>query len=281
MNNAKLKKMRKPIVQGIFYPSDKEKLSQLIDSYIQDKSRGQSNLIISPHAGYSTTGQQMADAFLSAASSDIHEVVIISPVHREETDKIILPQSSIFYTAAGELEVNMKSLHLFKDDDPSIIRDEIPHLEEHGIEDQLPFISHIMGDVKILPVLLGKTTISMVKKLTKALRRAYGSSPENVLFVVTSNLSLYESEKNALAKANRALELFEKGDWREICEQKRTGQIDACGSGCLSAVLALYDKSFEMDLISRSKSEGKESEKGKIVSYGAVSFKEKCNGTIE
>ncbi|MDA3812173.1 MAG: AmmeMemoRadiSam system protein B [Spirochaetaceae bacterium] len=277
MNISKNKNLRKPIVEGIFYPSDKEELNNLIDSYIQNKVKGYSNLIISPHAGYAVTGQQMADAFLSAAASDIKEVVIISSVHREEQEKIILPGSSGFQTAAGELSINMKSLHLFKGDDPSIIRDEIPHLEEHAIEDQLPFISKILGDVQILPILLGKTTITMVKKLTKALERAYSSSPQNILFVITSNLSLYEEENAALDKADKALKAFKRGDWREICELKRTWQIDACGAGGLAAVLALYDKSFNMDVISRSKSEGKESEKGKIVSYGAITFSGRNN----
>jgi len=281
MNNFKKNKMRKPIVEGIFYPSEKEELIQLIDSYIENSEKGKSPLIISPHGGFNVAGQLMADAFMAAADSEIEEVVIISPVHREEQEKIILPSSSIFYTAAGELEVNMKSLHIFKDEDPSIIRDDIPHLEEHAIEDQLPFISHILGDVKILPVLLGKTTITMVKKLTKALERTYGSSPEKVLFVITSNLSLYEKEEAALLKAEKALEIFKEGSWREICEQKRTGQIDACGAGPLSAVLALLGKDFKMKVISRSESEKKESEKGKMVSYGAVSFMERKNGTIE
>lgn len=275
MNNRIKKNVREQIVEGIFYPSDKSDLIHLIETYTRNREKGMSPIIISPHAGYETAGQQMADAFLSAADADIEEVVIISSVHREEQEKIILPSSSVFRTAAGDLEINMKSLHIFKGEDSSIIRDEIPHLEEHSIEDQLPFISHILGDVQILPILLGKTTISMVKKLTKALKRVYGPSPEKVLFVITSNLSSYEKGEDALNKAEKALELFKKGNWRDICEQKRTGLIDACGAGALAAVLALYDKRFKMNIISRSRSAGKESEKGKLVSYGAISFKEK------
>lgn len=264
--------MRKPIVEGIFYPSEKDELLQLIDSYTDGKQRGISPLIITPHGGFNVTGQLIADAFMAAADAEIKEVVIISPVHREETEKIILPSSSIFYTAAGELDVNMISLNKFKSDDPSIIIDDIPHLEEHAIEDQLPFISHILGDVKILPILLGKTTISMVRKLTKALERTYGSSPKNVLFIVSSNLSVYEKEEKALIKALKGLESFQKGDWKAICEDKRTGRIDACGAGPLAAVLALWDTKMKMNILSRSISEKKESEKGKIVSYGALSF---------
>ena len=274
-------KTRSPIVEGIFYPSDKEELATLIDSYISNRKNGKATIIVTPHAGYETAGQQIADGFLAASGAEIEEIVIISPVHREEQEKIILPQSSVFSTIAGDVQINMKSLHLFKGDDPYIIRDEIPHLEEHAIELQLPFVSKLFGDVKILPVLLGKTTITMVKKLTKALIRAYGKSPEKVLFIITSNLSLYEDENNAEKKAEKALELFADGDWREICEQKRTSQIDACGAGPLAAVLALNEKKLTMNVLSRSKSEGKESEKGKIVSYGAMSFTGEINGAVE
>jgi MEMO1 family protein len=272
MNKLKDKTLRPPVVQGIFYPSDSDELQELIASYIKGKEKGTAPLIVTPHAGYNTAGQLMADAFIAAAGRKVKEVVIISPVHREEQEKIILPSFKKFSTAAGNLEINMKSLHLFKGEEPLIIRDDIPHLEEHAIEDQLPFISTIFPEVTILPVLLGKTTITMVKKLTKALERAYGDHLDDVLFVITSNLSTYEKEEAALAKADRALNLFQKGDWREICEEKRQGQIDACGAGALASILALYSKALTMNVISRSKSEGKESEKGKIVSYGAIAF---------
>ena len=280
MKELKDKKLRPPVVQGIFYPSDSIELQELITSYIQGKERGTAPLIVTPHAGYNTAGQLMADAFMAAAGRQIKEVVVISPVHREEQDKIILPSFNRFSTAAGILDVNMKSLHMFMGNDTSIIRDDIPHFEEHAIEDQLPFISTIFNDVSILPVLLGKTTISMVKKLTIALKRAYENNMNEVLFVITSNLSLYEKEEAALAKAGTALDIFQTGNWRNICEEKRTGQIDACGAGPLAAVLALYDTPFTMDIISRSVSEGKESEKGKIVSYGALAFRSEIDGTI-
>jgi len=273
MKELKDKKLRPPVVQGIFYPSSGDELRELITSYTKDRKKGTAPLIVTPHGGYNAAGQQMADAFMAAADRKIKEVVIISPVHREEQDKIIVPSFNRFSTAAGVLEINMKSLHMFMGEESSIIRDDIPHLEEHAIEDQLPFISTFFDDVKILPILLGKTTISMVKKLTKALKRAYGDHMDDVLFVITSNLSNYEKDKAALAKADRALDLFQNGDWRVICEEKRTGLIDACGAGPLASILALYSRPLTMELISRSVSEGKESEKGKIVSYGAIVFR--------
>ncbi len=275
MNKFKDKNLRSPIVEGIFYPSDKSDLEQQVNKYIKGLIPGCANIILTPHAGYNVAGQLMAEAFMAAASRQIKEVVIISPVHREECDQIILPYFKSFYTAAGNLNINMKSLHLFKGEDPAIVREDIPHLEEHAIEDQLPFISRLFPESTILPVLLGKTTISLVKKLSSALKRTYEDRMEEVLFVVTSNLSLYEKEDAAMAKSDKALQLFKKGDWREICEEKRTGQIDACGAGALAAFLALYTCEMTMDVINCSRSEGKESEKGKMVSYGALSFKEK------
>ncbi len=272
MNKKRDKHVREPIVEGIFYPSAPDDLKNLIENYIKNGKKGTAPLIISPHAGYDTAGQQMADAVMSAADSDIEEVVIIAPLHREEEEKIILPVSSLFRTPAGDLEVNMKSLYMFKGEETSIVRDEIPHIEEHAIEDQLPMISHILGEVKILPVLLGKTTITMVKKLTKALKRAYGESPEKVLFIISSNLSSYGQSESAGVSGENALNLFKEGNWRDICEQKRTGRIEACGAGPLASVMALYNRKMTMKILSRSESAGKESEKGKVVLYGAVSF---------
>lgn len=274
MNVPKDKKTRTPVVEGILYPSDSDKLHDLIKGYSEGENRSSSPVIYSPHAGYKAVGQLMGKAYSAASDREIEEVVIISPVHREEMDKIILPSFSTFRTAAGDLPVNMKSLHLFKGDDKSIIRDDIPHLEEHAIEDQLPFISEIFPGASILPVLLGKTTISLVKKLTSALKRAYGERMDKVLFVITGNLSGYGMKEDILSTADRAIKLYEEGNWREICEEKRTGAIEACGAGPLASVLALYSKGLTMKVLGRSEPEGKESEKGKTVAYGAIAFEE-------
>lgn len=274
MKNPRDKSIREPIVEGIFYPADKEELSQKISQYISGKERGAAPLILSPHGGYSAVGELIGHAFAAAADRKIETVVIISPVHREEQEHIILPRFKTFKTIAGELPVDMKALHLFAGQSKAVIRDDIPHMEEHSIEDQLPFISTLFPQAQILPILLGKTTISLVKKLTEGLKRAFGDELDRVLFVVTSNLSEYGKREEVLNQAKKSLELFASGDWRNLCEEKRTGGIEACGAGALASVLSLYESSLSMKILQRSEPENRESEKGKTVAYGSLAFEE-------
>ncbi|MBB6478884.1 AmmeMemoRadiSam system protein B [Spirochaeta isovalerica] len=274
MDKKKDKRVRQPIVDGIFYPASGEELTALIESYAEDLIPGESDLIYTPHAGYSVAGKLMAEAFISAAKRNIKEVVIISPVHREESDTIILPNFKFFETPLGQIPINMKSLHLFQNEDSLIVRNDIPHLEEHSIEDQLPFIQFLFPEATILPVLMGKTTISLVRKVAKGLERAYSGDRNDVLFVATGNLSSYAGREESLSAAEKALSLFSGGDWRSIIENRRTGNIEACGAGPLSAFLAYFGTALSMKVLSRSESVGKESEKGKTVAYGALSFKE-------
>ncbi|MBN2656193.1 MAG: AmmeMemoRadiSam system protein B [Spirochaetales bacterium] len=272
MDDRKDKTVRQAIVEGIFYPAEKEELTALVESFTQNNIRGKSTLLYTPHAGYSAAGRLIGRAFSSASDRTISEVVIISPVHREENDMIILPRFKFFSSPLGKIPVNMKSLHLFQGEEKTIIRDDIPHLEEHAIEDQLPFIQHLFPEASILPVLMGKTTIKLAGKLASALERAYGDNRENVLFVVSGNLSTYTGKEDSLAVADRALSLFSRGDWRSIIEGSRAGEIEACGAGALSAVLKFLGKPLSMDVLDRFESVGKESEKGKTVAYGALSF---------
>jgi len=272
MDSRKDKKVRQPIVDGIFYPSDPGELQTLIHSCTDSEPCGTSSLIYSPHAGYSAAGALMGKAFCSAAKNEVKEVVIISPVHREESDRIILPRFTSFSTPLGIVPINMKSLNLFQNDDKSIVRDDIPHLEEHSIEDQLPFIQVLFPEATILPLLVGKTTIGLVKKIREGLNRAYGRGEKGVLFVATGNLSSYSNREQAVASADKALDLFSKGDWREIVEEARTGGIEACGAASLGACLSFFPSPLSMKVLDRVEAEDTELEKGKTVSYGALSF---------
>lgn len=274
MKNPADRTLRTPIVEGILYPSEREELTALVRSFTADAMKGEAPVIVSPHAGYSTAGALMGMAYSAAAKRGVKTVVLLSPVHREEQENIILPSFTRFRTPSGDLEVDLEALELFAGHDNAIIRNDIPHLEEHSIEDQLPFVIELFPEAKILPVLLGRTTITLVKKLTAGLERAFGTSNEEVLFAVTSNLSLYEKRETALEQASASLKLFREGDWRTITEERRTGNIHSCGAGALAAVLALYTPPLSMKVLGQSEPGGKESEKGKTVSYGAIAFEE-------
>jgi len=272
MDSRKDKKARQPIVDGIFYPADPGELKTLIHSYIDSKNYGSSSVIYSPHAGYSAAGAMMGKAFCSAAKKQVREVVIISPVHREETDSIILPRFTSFATPLGSVPISMKSLHLFQNSDKSIIRDDIPHLEEHSIEDQLPFIQVLFPEASILPILVGKSTIGLVKKIREGLTRAFGQDRDGVLFVATGNLSSYSNREQAIYAADKALNIFSKGNWKEIVEDARTNGIEACGAASLAAILSFIPTPLTMKILDRVEAEYIELEKGKTVSYGALSF---------
>lgn len=274
-------KKRKPIVEGIFYPADPDELQNALQRWCEDLPAGTAQLIVPPHAALNIVGPLMAKAFSMASRRKIQTVVLISHVHREEQDHIIVPSFTAYETPLGEVRLNRKASHFLTDKDKSFIVDDIPHIEEHAIEDQLPFVKHFFPDSEILPILMGKTTISLARKLSEGLKRAFAEDPQSVLFVVTSNLSQYGKKEIALTQAEQSLKSFESCDWKQICEDKRTGLIEACGAGPLASVLAYMNTKMKMTLIDRYEPEGRESEKGKTVSYGALIFEEEENGSIK
>ena len=182
---------REPIVDGIFYPAEAETLRDEILDLIRGTKAppGDAFAIITPHAALQYTGALMSAAFTSASARKIKTVVILAPVHGETTDEIILPESSYFNTPMGSVPVNGEITEALLSFNPAIKRKESPHLEEHGIEVQLPFVQTIFPEASIVPILVGKAARRVVTLLANALQLVLSELHDTTLFVITTNIS--------------------------------------------------------------------------------------------
>ena len=272
MIDVPAQRMREPLVDGLFYPDTAEALKTEILRCEKGCGikKGKAIAIVSPHAAYEKTGNLMASAFLSAAGRKISTAVLLGPVHRDQSDEIILPESEIFNIPTGSFKVDLSGVESILSCGTRFITSDIPHLEEHCIEVQLPFLYHYFPSVKIVPILLGLDTASNIKALGKALYVSFGDSLDSTLFIVTTNLCDSREKTAAKAEADEIISLAEKKDYNSIADGKIKKQFTACGAGCLAALLSLPNLGT-VKLLGRT-STVSDAKTHKVVEYAAMAM---------
>ena len=173
LNNSIPMKNRMAYVAGKFYPADKKELTtDLKKMFLDAKPKTVSNVIalISPHAGYVFSGTIAASAFNQIDSSQKFETIfILASSHTTSFEGASVYCDGNYDTPLGEVKVNTElALKLVKENGDIFRNFAPPHLTEHSIEVQLPFLQYKLGkEIKILPIILGTDNPPIVKKSQK------------------------------------------------------------------------------------------------------------------
>ncbi len=270
-------RVRDPIVQGIFYPDTREELEAEVFRFLADGDkdvaiRPGATAIVSPHAGYPFCGAFIGSAFLAAAGRSVETVVILAPVHREPEDAIFLTESMYFTTPLGRIEVADDLVSELEASGTRIIRNDIPHLEEHAIEVQLPFIQHQFPKARIVPILMGRASVTNARLLAKALDLTFGEKSESTLFVVSSNLSNDTDREAASKSVGELMRFIEHADCEGLMTAYHEKSVTACGSGCIAALLCRSQAAGSAKLLSKTPLHTSSNDAGSVIHFGAIAF---------
>ncbi len=279
------KRVRASTIEGIFYPSEKELLAARIGELLADSQAEQAREempvaarapygIIVPHAAFDYCGHIAAAAFKAVSGCRAGTVVLIGPVHREQTERIILPQSQLFQTPLGSVPVAEELLVELAGRSPRFLFDDIPHLEEHCLEVQLPFVQHLFPGAEIVPILLGKSTRVLVQTLADVLWELFSNRLGSVLFVISANMSSYLSRDRGRAELERILAWIEQVQWQALAEAAERRTISSCGAGCVAAILHLHSRlRGTVEVLRQGSSLEIVKDPKKVVHYAAVVMK--------
>ena len=270
-------KVRGPIVDGIFYPDDDLLLHNKVELLI-DNSKikpGRSAGIISPHAAFAFSGELAAASFQSAAERNIEKVIILAPVHRDYTDKIFLSESDFFSIPTANIKVDTESVNKLLSYSSLFQINDIPHLEEHCIEIQLPFITHLFPDAEIIPILIGNNSSKLVKTLVNALKDMFKNNFDNILIAASSNIVSYLDRETAHEYCEYLLDLIKNGK-----EDKLLEEVDKCkqkskGLSAVAALISLLGENSEINIIKTKDSAKTGKDSGKVVCYASITVDKK------
>jgi AmmeMemoRadiSam system protein B len=269
-------KIRDTIVNGIFYPDEPEELETNLQELFRKAgtSPGAALGIISPHAGFNYSGVFAASAFLAASErKNIASVVILAPIHRDPEVGVFLPESDFFDTPLGRIPVDRSAVEALANSSTLFVKNDIPHLEEHGVEIQLPFIRYLFPAASIVPLLIGDLSSSGVGGLADALTLTFRDRYAETLFVVSANLTNYMDFQLGMNEADRLLELILSKDVESMLAAHSAGRLSSCGVNGIAALLSLENRGLEPELLSRGDSSAGNGDRKNGVHYASLAFR--------
>ncbi|HEX3486032.1 MAG TPA: AmmeMemoRadiSam system protein B [Micropepsaceae bacterium] len=185
-------------VAGTFYPASPAELAGSIDASLAKAGAPSLNpkAVIAPHAGHVYSGDIAASAYrlLAKRKGEIKRVILLGPNHRQPVRGMALSPANAWATPFGPLVVDSVARDTLARQ-AGVVVDAAPFAHEHSLEVHLPFIHRALGEVAILPILVGQ---SPPESVSGALDLLWGG-PETAI-VVSSDLSHYHDYDTCKAK---------------------------------------------------------------------------------
>jgi MEMO1 family protein len=267
-------RVRAPTVDGIFYPAEPEALAERVSGLLAGSGpAGTAGMLISPHAAYEYSGALAAAAFQAAARRPVERVLLLGPVHREASERLLLPESEAFQTPLAVTPVDLEAVRRLASRDPCFVLDDIPHLEEHCLEVQLPFLQTLFPQALLVPVLMGRPSVRLAGVLAEALRQELALAAERTLVVVSANLTCYRPREQSQREAEDLLAMIRAGLWRDILKETDRKNLSSCGAGCIAAILAVEQElGARAQVLRLASSLDLSDDERRVVQYGAIAF---------
>lgn len=259
------------MVEGIFYPADRPELISTIQGLLTNSRMlpGKSRLIVSPHGSFEFSGAIMADAYKSVSASNPQRVIIIGPCFHKNSLSIYLPESKVFRTPLDESAVDMDFVSAMMDTSTVISQNDLPHLQEHSIEVQLPFIQYLFPHVPVVPILLGSSSDIVFRSIIAALSLALGDQANHSLIVISSNLSSVLDRQQAHRESEIFLDMITSGKSSELIAAANRNEISKEIASVL-AVVAHYAHDAEISIVAQDSSLSVHYDPTNVVEYAAL-----------
>ena len=151
---------------------------------------------------------------------------------------------------------------------------DIPHLEEHAIEVQLPFMKRLYPKATLIPMIVDGYEISAIMTVARALDLVLGSERDTTLIAVSSNLSSSDVETDSATQADTLLSLMCKGDWHGVIHSHELNESTACGCNAIAQLMASsMINDTEVTILGRSDSRLQDGDDAKrVVHYAAAAW---------
>jgi AmmeMemoRadiSam system protein B/AmmeMemoRadiSam system protein A len=223
--------IRKPAVSGSFYPAQRDALERQLSLFLSEAGNAPPitepipKAIIGPHAGYVYSGPVAARAYarLAAARGKISRVVLIGPSHHLAFRGLAVDVSDAWETPSGTVPLDTEAIARLRQL-PLVGQLDAAHQREHALEVHVPFLQHVLGDFRLVPIVAGDAPPDVVA----ALFDAVWGGPET-LIVVSTDLSHYLDYAACRSLDARTAEAIERFDDSVIGSNEACGQVPTRG----------------------------------------------------
>jgi len=263
--------LRNAVVAGQFYPGQRESLLKSVTTLMPSATEQEEAIaVMSPHAGYIYSGKVAGQTF--AGVKIPAEVIILGPNHHGRGHVAAVYASGAWETPLGETLIASQLADRILTECPMAAEDTLAHRFEHSLEVQLPFIQMKAPETSIVPICLSRMPLDRLLELGNGLARAGLSRPERPLIVASTDMTHYESGKQAKEKDFMALQKVLAMDPAGLYEVVFERGISMCG--VLPTVVMLQAAKMlgaeKAELILYSNSGDVTGDQSEVVGYAGV-----------
>jgi len=233
--------IRKPIVNGQFYPQEPDLLKSQISQF---KPEGSSKIsakgLILPHAGYLYSGR-VATVTVSKIIPK-KTVVILGPNHTGLGPSFSLWDEGSWKIPSNEINIDENLAKAILSKGSYVSKDFSAHENEHSIEVQLPIINYFFNDFKLVPIACKTSNLETYKNIAAQIYEGLKGSKDEVLLVASTDLTHYEPDQLARKKDRSVIEALINLDEEELIKKIHEENITMCGEAPVAILIACLKK---------------------------------------
>jgi AmmeMemoRadiSam system protein B len=260
---------RPAAVAGAFYPGEASTLAVEVGECLRQAGKPAAQTrspkaIVAPHAGYIYSGSVAGSAYARVAPlrGKISRVVLAGPAHRVHVRGAAVPQAGAFSTPLGDVLIDADAVARLRRL-PFVETSDRAHALEHSLEVHLPFLQAVLGEFRLVPVVVGGASRDQMAEL---LGEVWGG--DETLVVVSSDLSHFLPYAAACEQDRRTADAI-------LALSPRLEPEDACGAAPLNGLLEVARRrGLDVELLDLRNSGDTAGGRSQVVGYGSFAFHE-------
>jgi AmmeMemoRadiSam system protein B/AmmeMemoRadiSam system protein A len=273
--------VRQAAVAGQFYPASPEELRRMINDDLTQVSdpplSGNLVALVAPHAGYIYSGKVAAHSYALLKGKKFDRVIVIAPSHYENFPFVSVYDGDAYATPLGNVPVDKEfAAKLAKSN--SLIRlstrGHTPAQEqgEHALEVQLPFLQSVLGDFKLVPIVMGDQNYEIERALGLSLAKLVKGT--STLIVASSDLSHFHTYDEASKMDHKTLKAISDWDYLSLSQNFERRIWEACGGGPIVSTMIAAERlgANQAKILKYANTGDVTGDHSRVVGYGAVAF---------
>jgi hypothetical protein len=244
-------KVRQAAVAGSFYPADPKVLSAMIDDLLAKVTVPQITdpilAVVAPHAGYEYSGPVAAYTYAQLKGHKYARVVVIAPTHYVSFDFSSVYDGDAYVTPLGNVPVDKAfAQKLVKMSSTMKLssqgHDPTSAGGEHAVEVQLPWLQKVLGNLEVVPIVMGNQSYESSRALGVALAKLIKKEGGDTLVLASSDLSHYHTYEDAVTIDHKTLNALQAWDYFSMSRNFQTRIWEACGGAPIVAAMIYAER---------------------------------------
>jgi AmmeMemoRadiSam system protein B len=266
-------------ITGTWYPGTAGELAKTVDGFLDaaPKASPHGTLIglMAPHAGHRYSGSIAGSAFRLARGMKPEAVVVVSPMHTPAPAPVLTSGHDAYETPLGVVPIDSGLVRSLSD---ALSRRAgfglcpIRNDREHSLEIELPFLQRVLGEFRLLPVMILDQRESTAEAIGLALAETLAG--RKILLVASSDLSHFYPDSEARVLDSEMMRRVEAFDPAAVMRAEEEGAAAACGRAAVAAVMeaARALGADRATVLAYGNSGDVTKDRSSVVGYGAAAF---------